>query len=79
MRFKYINIKFKDTDKLNSKITTRSLANIFQGFSEFDFADKRHFLNFIRPVNIEFKTRDLNLEFNSGLSKILSKKKKPKN
>ena len=73
-----INAKLNDIDKHNKKLTNKSFQNIFQGFSEFDFSDKRHLLNFIRPVNIDFTTGDLSLEFNNGLSKILSKKRNRK-
>ena len=59
-------------------MTNKSFQNIFQGFSEFDLADKRHLLNFIRPVNINFTTGDLSLEFNNGLSRILSKRETEK-
>lgn len=69
-----INIKLETIDK-QSQLEYSSVANIFQGFSSLDVADKKHLVNLIPPLRVDFQTGDMILELNSALSKILLTKK----
>ncbi|MCL1034013.1 recombinase family protein [Elizabethkingia anophelis] len=55
-------------------IGDRSIVEIFQKLSEFDASDKKHLVNLIPPIDIDYKTGDLSLDLNQAFSKILSKK-----
>ncbi len=72
-----INAKLKDIDK-QSQLGERSLVNIFERLSSLDVADKRHLVNLIPPLEVDFQTGDTSLEMNSALSKILLMKRQPK-
>ncbi|MET7038092.1 recombinase family protein [Elizabethkingia miricola] len=68
-----IIFKLEVIDKKN-QIEDKALVEIFQKFSEFDTSDKKHIVNLIPPVNIDYKTGSLSLDLNETFSKILSKK-----
>lgn len=72
-----INIKLEDIDKQN-QLGDGSLVNIFERFSSLDVADKRHLVNLIPPIEVDFQTGDISLEMNSALSKILLMERKSK-
>ena len=72
-----INFKLEDIDKQN-QLGDRSLVSIFERFSSLDVADKRHLVNLIPPLEVNFQTGDISLEMNSALSKILLMKRQPK-
>lgn len=65
-----INIKLMNIDK-QSQLANRSFVKILQGFSDLDATDKKHLVNIVPPVKVDFKTGDISLGLNSGLSKIL--------
>lgn len=66
----YINIQLRNIDQQN-RLGDESLLNIFQGFQSLDTADKRHLINLIPPLKVDFQTGDISLNLNSALSKIL--------
>ncbi|MFP3597057.1 zinc ribbon domain-containing protein [Chryseobacterium sp. SIMBA_029] len=68
-----ITAKLKDIDRKEDPVENRLFAKIFQGFQEFDTADKRYLIDLIPPINIDYKTGNLSLNLNSAFSKILSK------
>lgn len=72
-----IDVKLKAIDKQN-QLGDRSFVNILQGFSSLDTADRKHLVNLIPPLRVDFKTGDISLGLNSGLSKILSTKRQAK-
>lgn len=72
-----IDVKLKAIDK-QSQLVGRSFVNILQGFSNLDTADKKHFVNLIPPLKVDFQTGDISLGLHSGLSKILSTKRQAK-
>lgn len=65
-----IHLKLKNIDK-QSQLGNGPLVDIFQGFSIFDTADKRHLVNLAPPFKVDFQTGDMSLDPNSILSKIL--------
>ncbi|MCL7988309.1 recombinase family protein [Sphingobacterium sp. lm-10] len=72
-----INTKLGNIDKqIYSK--DRSFVNIFQGFPYLDTADKKHLVNLIPPLKVDFQTGDISLDLNSALSKILETKRNAK-
>jgi len=71
----HINIKLVDIDK-QIQLKNEPFVDIFQGFPILDTADKRHVVNLIPPLKVDFQTGDLTLDLNSALSKILLTKKK---
>lgn len=72
-----INIKLEDIDKQN-QLGEEPLVNIFERFSSLDVADKRHLVNLIPPIEVDFQTGNISLEMNTTLSKILLMKRKSK-
>lgn len=70
-----INTKLDNINK-HSEIKNEPFVNIFQGFSFLDTADKRHLVNLIPPLKIDFLTGNVSLHLNSALSKILFTKGK---
>ncbi|CAD0225783.1 recombinase family protein [Chryseobacterium sp. JV274] len=73
-----IVLKLRAINKMN-QMEDKTLVHIFQKFSEFDTADKKHLVNLITPVDIDYKTGALSLELNQTFSKILSEKNNKKN
>jgi site-specific DNA recombinase len=73
-----ITHKLRIIDKMN-QIENKTLFDIFHKFSDFDTSDKKHLVNLIPPVDIDYKTGDLSLELKSAFSEILSKKINRKN
>ncbi|MCH5685167.1 hypothetical protein LWM68_13470 [Niabella sp. W65] len=69
-----INIKLESIDR-QSQIGSKSFLNILQGFSGLDLSDKKHLVNLIPPLKVDFKTGNMTLRLNSALSKILLTKK----
>lgn len=69
-----INRKLESIDR-QSQIGPKSFLNIFQGFSSLDLSDKKHLVNLIPPLKVDFKTGNMTLGLNSALSKILLTKK----
>lgn len=69
-----INRKLESVDR-QSQVGSKSFANIFQGFSDLDISDKRHLVNLVPPLKVDFKTGNMTLALNSALSKILFPKK----
>lgn len=69
-----INRKLESIDRQN-QVRSKSFANIFRDFSDLDISDKRHLVNLIPPLKVDFKTGNLTLALNSALSKILFPKK----
>lgn len=65
-----INIKIESIDR-QSQTKYKSHIDIFQGFSSLDTADKKHLVNLIPPVNVDFQTGSLTLRLKKALSKIL--------
>ncbi len=65
-----INTKLGSIDQ-QSQMADTSFVNIFQGFSSLDTADKKHLVNLIPPIKVDFQTGNMTLELNSALSKIL--------
>lgn len=72
-----INVKLKNIEK-QSQLRNKPFINIFQGFSSLDTANKRHLINLIPPVKVDFQTGDISLELNGALSKILVTKRQTK-
>lgn len=72
-----IAVKLKGIDRKN-QIEEKAVVEIFQRFSEFEASDKRHLVNLIPPMDINFKTGDLSLGLNQAFLKILSKKRNRK-
>ena len=68
-----IDLKLKAIDK-QSQLGGRSFVNILHRFSGLDTADRKHLVNLIPPLRVDFQTGDISLGLNSGLSKILSAK-----
>ncbi|MEN5231438.1 hypothetical protein [Sphingobacterium faecium] len=64
-----INVKLKNIEK-QSQLRSKPVINIFQGFSSLDTANKKHLINLIPPVKVDFQTGDISLELNGALSKI---------
>lgn len=54
----------------------KSFINIFQKFPSLGIADKKHLVNLIPPLKVDFQTGYMTLALNSALSKILLKKNK---
>ncbi|MDW8550440.1 recombinase zinc beta ribbon domain-containing protein [Epilithonimonas ginsengisoli] len=73
-----ITINLRVIDKMN-QMENKTFREIFQKFVEFDTSDKKHLVNLIPPVDIDYKTGDLSLELKPAFSKILSKKSNRKN
>lgn len=77
MNFKCLTRELQDIDtKLESidqqsQVGYKSFENIFQGFSSLDTADKKHLVNLIPPLKVNFQTGSMTLGLNSALSKIL--------
>lgn len=69
-----INTKLGSINQ-QSQMEYKSLVNVFQGFPSLDTADKRHLVNLIRPLKVNFQTGSMTLGLNSALSKILATKK----
>lgn len=69
-----INIKIRNIDK-QSQLEDRPIVNILQGFSGLDTNDKKHLVNLIPPLTVDFQTGDISLDLNSALSKVLMTKK----
>lgn len=69
-----IDVKLNDIDK-QSLLGSRSFLNILKRFPSLDTADKKHLVNLIPPLNVDFQTGDMSLELHGGLSKILSTKR----
>lgn len=73
-----ITLNLRVIDKMN-QMENKTFREIFQKFVEFDTSDKKHLVNLIPPIDIDYKTGDLSLEFKPAFSKILSKKSNRKN
>lgn len=73
-----ITLKLRVIDKMN-QMENKTFREIFQKFADFDTSDKKHLVNLIPPVDIDYKTGDLSLELKPVFSKILSKKSNRKN
>ncbi len=73
-----IVLKLSAIDRKN-KIEDEALVEVFQKFTEFDTSDKKHLVNLIPPIDIDYKTGDLSLDLNPAFSKILSEKNHRKN
>ncbi|WP_312390912.1 recombinase family protein [Chryseobacterium sp.] len=73
-----ITLNLRVIDKMN-QMENKTFREIFQKFVEFDTSDKKHLVNLIPPVDIDYKTGDLSLELKPAFSKILSKKSNRKN
>ena len=71
------NVKLEDIDK-QSQLGCRSFVHILKRFPSLDTADKKHLVNLIPPLKVNFQTGDMSLELHSGLSKILSTKRQSK-
>ncbi|COX57269.1 Uncharacterised protein [Mycobacterium tuberculosis] len=69
-----INEKLKSIDKQRQQ-GDRPIVNILQGFSGMDTTDKKHLVNLIPPLRVNYKTGDMSLNLNTALSKILLTKK----
>ena len=69
-----INEKLKSIDKQRQQ-GDRPIVNILQGFSGMDTTDKKHLVNLIPPLRVNYKTGDMSLDLNTALSKILLTKK----
>lgn len=67
---KDINIKIGSIDR-QSQTKYKSHIDVFQRFSSLDTADKKHLVNLIPPVNVDFQTGSLTLGLKKALSKIL--------
>lgn len=65
-----INLKLTNIDK-QTQLGNGSIVDIFEGFSRFDTADKRHLVNLAPPYKVDFQTGDMSLAPSSILSKIL--------
>src|SRR5690554_1363839 len=65
-----INIKIESIDQ-QSQIKYKSHIDVFQVFSNLDTAGKKHLVNLIPPINVDFQTGGLTLELKKALSKIL--------
>ncbi len=70
---KDINVKLKSIQEQN-QLESMPFVNVFQGFSNLDTANKKHLVNLVPPVKVNFQTGDISLEPNSALSKILISK-----
>lgn len=68
-----INKKLKNIDKQN-RTEYRSHIDIFHVFPSLDTADKRHLVNLIPPLEVDFQTGRMTLDLNNALSKIITKK-----
>lgn len=76
---KDLNVKLERIDKQN-KLENKLFVDIFERFSSFDIADKKHLIDLIPPHEVDFQTGDISLGLNSALKKILlSKRKSNKN
>jgi len=71
---KDIDVKLKSIQE-QSQLESRPFVDVFQGFSSLDTANKRHLVNLIPPIKVNFQTGDISLQPNSALSKILTAKK----
>jgi len=69
-----INEKLKNIDKHRQQ-GDRPIVNILQRFSSMDTTDKKHLVNLIPPLRVDYKTGDMSLDLNTALSKILLIKK----
>ncbi|MDH5033752.1 recombinase family protein [Chryseobacterium cucumeris] len=68
-----ITLNLRVIDKMN-QMKSKTFCEIFQKFAEFEISDKKHLVNLIPPVDIDYKTGDLSLELKPAFSEILSKK-----
>ena len=71
-----IVIKLKSIDK-QRQLGNYPFVNIFQGYSNFDIADKKSLAILIPPGNLNLQTGEVSLDLNNALSKILSQTDKP--
>ena len=69
-----INKKLKSIDKQRQQ-GDRPIVNILHGFSSMDTTDKKHLVNLIPPLKVDYQTGAMSLELNSTLSKILLTKR----
>ena len=69
-----INEKLKNIDK-QRQLGGRPIVNILHGFSSMDTTDKKHLVNLIPPLKVDYQTGAMSLELNSTLSKILLTKR----
>lgn len=72
--------ELQEIDTKLERIDSQSLrykwfVNIFQGFSSLDNADKKHLVNLIPPLKVDFQTGNMTLKPNNAMSKILIVKK----
>ncbi len=65
-----INEKLKSIDKQRQQ-GDRPIVNILQGFSSMDTTDKKHLVNLIPPLKVDYQTGDMSLNLSTALSKIL--------
>ncbi|RQO79473.1 recombinase family protein [Pedobacter sp. KBW01] len=65
-----IRVKLRNIEK-QRKLGGRSLIDIFQGYSNWGIADKKHLVSLFPPVKLDPQTGDFSLGMASGLSKIL--------
>ncbi|WP_241314047.1 recombinase family protein [Chryseobacterium arthrosphaerae] len=72
-----INTKLINIERQTKLLEQKTFTDIFQGFSDFDIADKKHLISLIPPLNINFQTGNLSLNLNETLSKILVLKSNP--
>lgn len=68
-----INSKLGRIDR-QSQMEYKSFIDIFQGFPSLDAADKKHLVNLIPPLKVDFQTGNMTLGLNKALSKILKTK-----
>lgn len=73
-----INTKLRDLDR-QEQLEGKLFLDLFQGFSEFDTADKKHLVSLIPPVDVDYKKGSLSLDLNNALLKVLSRKTNRKN
>lgn len=65
-----INEKLKNIEK-QCQQGNQSIVNILQGFSSMDTTDKKHLVNLIPPLKVDYQTGDMSLNLSTALSKIL--------
>ena len=68
-----INIKIGSIDR-QSHTKNKSHTDVFQGFSNLNTADKKHLVNLIPPLNVDFQTGSLILGLNKTLAKNINNK-----
>ncbi|MFD1769237.1 hypothetical protein [Sphingobacterium suaedae] len=64
-----INKKLKSIDKQRQQ-GDRPIVTFLQGFSSMDATDKKHLVNLIPPLRVDYQTGDMSLDLNTALSKI---------